>query len=116
MEVLLTFEIINLTRAELYERVWSTPMQKLAKEFGLSDVGLAKLCRRDEIPLPGRGYWARIQFGQHPRHATLLALKEPRMDTIRIFPRAPRKMQGIFDHTGLRLPKTSPAPLVIASR
>ena len=27
------------TRQELYDLVWSTPMVKLAKEFGLSDVG-----------------------------------------------------------------------------
>ena len=59
-------EQIVLTRAELYEKVWTIPMRKLAKEFGISDVGLAKLCRRHEIPLPGRGYWARIQFGQTP--------------------------------------------------
>jgi len=27
------------------------------REFGLSDVGLAKLRRRHEIPVPSRGYW-----------------------------------------------------------
>src|ERR1700756_4346222 len=53
---------ISLTQQELYEKVWSTPMQKLAKEFGLSDVGLTKLCCWNEIPLPGRGYWARIDL------------------------------------------------------
>jgi hypothetical protein len=30
------------TRQELYDLVWATPMVKLAKEFGLSDVGLRK--------------------------------------------------------------------------
>jgi hypothetical protein len=30
-------------REELYERVWTTPMHRLAKEFGYSDVGLAKV-------------------------------------------------------------------------
>jgi hypothetical protein len=38
---------------------------KLAREFRISDVGPAKLCRRHKIPLPGRGYWTRIQFGQN---------------------------------------------------
>ena len=41
---------IVLSREELYERVWSTPMRRLAGEFGLSDVSLAKICRRHEIP------------------------------------------------------------------
>lgn len=30
----------------------------------MSDVGLAKACRRLNIPLPGRGYWARVRAGQ----------------------------------------------------
>ena len=50
---------IRLTRAELYEKVWATPMRSLAKEFGLSDVGLAKVCRKHNIPVPPVGYWRR---------------------------------------------------------
>jgi hypothetical protein len=55
---------ITPTREELHEKVWSTPMQKLAVEFGFSDREFAKLCRRYEVPVPPRGYWARIQVGQ----------------------------------------------------
>lgn len=51
----------QLTRTELYELVWSEPMTKLAKRFGISDVGLAKACRRAGIPVPERGYWAKSQ-------------------------------------------------------
>lgn len=40
----------SLTREELYERVWSTPMHTLAPCFGLSDVGLKKLCYRYKVP------------------------------------------------------------------
>jgi hypothetical protein len=46
-------------RKELYERVWTVPMRKLAKQYGVSDVALAKSCRKLFIPLPGRGYWAK---------------------------------------------------------
>ncbi|MGB7493303.1 MAG: hypothetical protein WBR26_24455 [Candidatus Acidiferrum sp.] len=62
---------ISISREELYEKVWTTPMQKLALRFGLSDVGLAKLCRRHQIPVPGRGYWARLQVGQKPKRPVL---------------------------------------------
>ena len=48
---------VFLTRKELYERIWSRPIRDNAKELGLSDVGLAKLCRRSGIPLPPQGYW-----------------------------------------------------------
>lgn len=78
-------ERITLRRQDLYEKVWSTPMQKLAKEFGLSDVGLAKLCRRHKIPVPGRGYWARLAAGQKPTRIPL-ATVEDRLGTIEIHP------------------------------
>jgi hypothetical protein len=54
---------MKITRTELYEMVWEKPITKLAKEFGLSDVGFAKICRKHNIPLPARGYWARIAAG-----------------------------------------------------
>jgi len=54
---------MQVKRKELYQRVWSEPVTKLAKEFGLSDVGFAKLCKRNEIPRPPRGYWAKKASG-----------------------------------------------------
>ena len=55
-------------RAELFELVWAKPMTHLAKELGLSDVGLRTICVKSGIPLPARGYWARLQVGrQDPR-------------------------------------------------
>lgn len=52
-----------LTRTQLYELVWSRPIIAIAKEFGYSDVGFAKMCRKNKIPLPPRGYWARVNSG-----------------------------------------------------
>lgn len=69
--------MIRLTREQLFEMVWATPMQRLAKDFGLSDVGLAKLCRRNEIPVPGRGHWQRLEAGQNPERPGLPPLKRP---------------------------------------
>jgi len=36
----------------------------LATHFGISDVGLAKACKRANIPTPDRGYWARAAAGK----------------------------------------------------
>lgn len=58
--------VSELTRQQLYELVWATPLSKLATRYGLSDVGLAKLCRRHNVPIPYRGYWARVSSGQTP--------------------------------------------------
>ncbi len=55
---------ITLSREELYEQVWERPLIHLAEKFGISDRGLGKRCTRLEIPLPGRGYWRKIELGQ----------------------------------------------------
>jgi hypothetical protein len=63
--------ILRLTREALYERVWAEPVEKLAKSWGLSGRGLAKACERARVPVPPRGYWARVQNGQRPRRTPL---------------------------------------------
>lgn len=45
-------------REEIYEAIWAEPIQHVAKRYNISDVGLAKVCRKLNIPRPGRGYWA----------------------------------------------------------
>jgi hypothetical protein len=45
-----------LTREALYALVWCQLMAELAKRFRISDVAIAKRCRKLSIPVPGRGY------------------------------------------------------------
>ena len=95
----------ELSRVELHEKVWTIPMRTLAKQFGISDVGLAKLCRRHAIPLPGRGYWARIQHGQQPAKNSLPEVADTRLDAITICPSEPRH-RGPLDPAGFEKPPT----------
>jgi hypothetical protein len=53
-------QVVRLTRQELYEKMWSRPAIALAEEFGISGRGLGKICSRFEIPVPPRGYWAKL--------------------------------------------------------
>ncbi len=62
---------ITLTREELYEKVWTQPVRTVAAQFHISDVALAKRCRKLDIPLPGLGYWAKVAAGQKPRRKAL---------------------------------------------
>lgn len=57
-------ETKTFTRRQLYELVWQRPLRDVARELGISDVALGKACRRYMIPLPGRGYWAKVAAGQ----------------------------------------------------
>jgi hypothetical protein len=45
-------EQVTLTRRDLYDFVWSTPMTTIAKKYLISDVGLRKICISINIPLP----------------------------------------------------------------
>lgn len=50
----------SFERQKLFDEVWATPIKTLAKEYGLSDVGLRKICIALDIPTPPRGYWAQL--------------------------------------------------------
>jgi hypothetical protein len=65
----------EFTREELYKLIWEKPATILAKEFGISDVGLAKICKRLGIPRPQRGYWRLVEVGRKP---TVPRLPPPR--------------------------------------
>ena len=53
-------------REKLYDEVWKEPVLVVAKRYGISNVALAKTCRDLAVPLPPRGYWARIRAGRKP--------------------------------------------------
>src|SRR5438876_430201 len=71
------------THKELHELVWTTPLRTVATGLGISDVALAKTCRRADVPVPPRGYWAR-------KHASLPVGRTP----------LPRRFPGASDHVG----------------
>lgn len=73
---------VSLSRAELYEQVWATPIVQLAKRYGLSDVGLAKACKRHRIPRPSLGYWAKQAVGKAPSRPPLPTVADPRLQVV----------------------------------
>ena len=73
-----TTGIAFVDRKALYEEVWSTPGRTLAKKYGVSDVALAKACRRHKIPRPPRGHWAKLAAGKPSAQEPLPALDDLR--------------------------------------
>lgn len=59
------------SRDEFYDMVWSKPVTHWAKEFGLSDVAIHKICVRNAIPTPPLGWWAKKAAGQSVARAEL---------------------------------------------
>jgi hypothetical protein len=94
---------IRLSRRALYDRVWKKPLQEVARELGLSDVGLAKMCRRSGIPLPPRGFHLmaagpakeRLVVGLPPgqdNEAPRLSFRVPEADVLEAQSRAKKQL------------------------
>jgi len=64
-------------REKLYNEVWVDPVTIVAKRYGISDVALRKICRRMNIPVPPRGYWARLRSGERVKKPPLPPHKGP---------------------------------------
>jgi hypothetical protein len=82
--------VIRVGRQELYERVWTTPMTAVCRDYGISNVGLAKVCRRHKIPCPPRGYWVKKHGGHPVRRTPRPACPDPALLTVEIHPTPPK--------------------------
>ena len=68
--------LLDEERQRLFIMVWERPTQEVARELGISDVALAKRCKKLQVPKPPRGYWARVASGQTPKRPPLPAYRE----------------------------------------
>ena len=51
----------TISREALYDLVWNEPVRTIAQRMGVSDVWLKKCCAKAGIPVPDRGYWAKLR-------------------------------------------------------
>jgi hypothetical protein len=76
-----------MLRRDLYDLVWHRPLVHVAKDFGLSDVGLRKICVKHDIPTPPLGYWAKLAHGKPVRQPRLPLLRESTQDEVHLVAR-----------------------------
>jgi hypothetical protein len=97
----------SIKRSELYARVWSTPMNRLALELGVSATRLVDDCRRHAIPTPRAGYWSKLAHGAAGATPAL-----PKGEDVEINLEGPRPRTVV-----VKSPKTfKPARLPISNR
>jgi len=51
-------------REQLYQEVWDKPVVEVAVQYGVSNVTIHKICKALNVPVPSRGYWARLRAGK----------------------------------------------------
>jgi hypothetical protein len=79
----------TISRQDLFEDAWTRPLSKIAPEFGVTDVGLRKICSRNGIPTPVRGYWAQVAAGKVFARPQLRPPQGRERDVITIVPTRP---------------------------
>jgi hypothetical protein len=72
----------TVPREQLYRELWAEPALVVAKRYGISDVGLTKVCRRYDIPKPGLGYWAKHEVGRAPAPLPLPPASAPALEKV----------------------------------
>jgi hypothetical protein len=55
---------IEISRENLHERVWATPINHLADRLGVTATYLTKLCEAQNVPRPPPGYWQKKAVGK----------------------------------------------------
>jgi hypothetical protein len=55
----------EVTREELYEIVWVTPLYKLAQQYALSNEGIKKICKEFDVPMPDGSYWSKLKYNKN---------------------------------------------------
>jgi len=92
----------ELTRQQLSEQVWSTPISVLARRYGLTGVGLAKICDRYGVPRPPVGHWTKLKHGKGGEQPELPPAPEGAGEVVVILPKgsneeAPGAEASFFD-------------------
>ncbi len=64
-------KLTDLSRQELYDLIWSTPVAKLASDFGVTESTVKNHCNNRRVPRPTLGYWKKLAAGIKPRKKAL---------------------------------------------
>ncbi|HXX57445.1 MAG TPA: hypothetical protein VEI96_05535 [Thermodesulfovibrionales bacterium] len=70
-------------------------MIHLAAKYGLSDVGLRKICKKLNVPTPPAGYWAKLQHKKKEKKLPLPPLNYGELETYELKPRQECESQAL---------------------
>ena len=58
-------ETKEISRKELYDLVWSTPLSKITLQYAYTNDGIKKICKQYDVPMPQNGYWLKLKFNKN---------------------------------------------------
>ena len=84
---------MEITRKELYKKIWKEPVTKVAEKMGVPAPILRKYCHLLNIPTPSSGYWSKLQFGKPVEIPPLPAFKDKEIPTLDSFQKPKKKKE-----------------------
>lgn len=55
---------MGVTRQTLYEEIWTEPITKVSKRYGVSDSFFIRILQRLNLHRPSMGYWSKLAVGK----------------------------------------------------
>ena len=56
----------KFSRKDFYNLVWNKPLKEISSEYLVSNTSLKKICSKNKIPMPGKGYWSKVRYNKAP--------------------------------------------------
>lgn len=97
----------QLSREQLYEEVWATPMRHVGTKYGLSGTEVRRLCDELQVPVPAQGHWTRVQMGHTVERPQLPLMAQQQKSKVVPRKRSPRSSRKEVHE----LPKSEPVAL-----
>lgn len=73
---------MHLTRRDLYDMIWSAPMQEVSAKIDLPVERIVDICHRYRIPVPSPHHWRSKASGKRVTEVRLIATADPADETI----------------------------------
>ena len=86
-----------MTRQDIYDAVWASPVTEVAARLQLSPGTLRNACHAAEVPVPWRGHWVRASIGKAPTPPKLPGNRNERM----VLRKGDLAMQGTEPRSGV---------------
>ena len=91
---------MDISREDLYEKMWADGIGKTEKALGLRQDELRKICTEFQIPRPSSSYWNAIYLGKPVEKTPLPPMENDR----------PIHTEDYIKHQRVKKEKPSPAP------
>src|SRR4051812_47682645 len=103
----------DLSRQQIYEKVWSVPVSTLAPEWRMSTASAIRICTLRSIPLPPRDHWRAVRRGLTPPTSPLPSDEEAAAAAALRPPRHPGAPKNLDADLRVLLKRLAAEPAII---